>query len=108
MRIYYCKERTILHFLNKTEDEKWVSEMELGSEYDFYPLNLPIGELMIVPLYKTDIASWGNWKTDASNRGGFQVFISLQNKNMFGIYGDNLVVFDRYDYSIRKLTKQPS
>ena len=100
MRTYYCKENTIIHFLNQNEEDgKWVNEQNIGNKYEYYPLNIKENGLMIVKLYKTDYLSWGDEQFFASNRGGMNVFISLSDKkiehvDMFGIYGDDLMLFE--------------
>ena len=114
MRIYYCKENTIIHFLNQNEEDgKWVNELNIGNKYEYYPLNIKENGLMIVKLYKTDYLSWGDEQFFASNRGGMNVFISLSDKkiehvDMFGIYGDDLLLWEDEDYTFDKFdTKQP-
>ena len=51
MRTYYCKENTIIHFLNQNEEDgKWVNELNIGNKYEYYPLNIKENGLMIVKL----------------------------------------------------------
>ena len=100
MTTYYCKQNSIIHFLNQNEEDgKWVNELNIGDKYEYYPLNALANGLMIVKLYETDHLIWGDDQFFASNRGGMSVFISLSNKkidhaDMFGIFGDDLFLWE--------------
>ncbi len=99
MRIYYAKTNAIIYCLNEMEEGKRVNEYSLGNKYEFYPINHP-NRLDIVKLYKQDVVSWGGETFNASNRGSFHVFITLHHNIMFGMYGDELVMFEDENYSL--------
>ena len=94
MRIYYAKPDAIIYFLNETEEGKQVNENIFGEKYEFIPINSPNTSIHIIKLYKQDVVSWGGKTFNASNRGSFQVFISLHHNIMFGFYGDDLITHE--------------
>ena len=46
------------------------------------------------------VVSWGGETFNVSNRGSFHVFITLDHNIMFGMYGDELVMFEDENYTL--------
>ena len=91
MRYIYAKPGSIIYFLNYIDQAgEEVNQSELGYEHEYYQINSPDHERQIVRLFQQDILVWGNTIFDARDRGGFHVFISLDDDIKFGIYGDDL------------------
>ena len=72
----------------------------MGNKEGLYPIKLPNNENPIIKLYKKDKLSWGGKTFNASNRGGFHVYISLHHNIKFGIYGDDLITYEDENYTL--------
>ncbi len=100
MRIYYAKPDAIIYFLNEMEEGKRVNENTFGETYEFISINSPNDIINIIKLYEKDVVRWGGETFNASNRGSFHVFTSLDHNVMFGFYGEDLLTCEDDNYPL--------